>query len=149
MVVDDRFAEFNTQVDRAVNQALFTAAQHGVRSAQDKRPRRSPVDSHQYKTEKIQARTVATTPKRNARGTEISLINSDPRGVWFELGTLTRRRGRKLTKATLARRASLSGRARLAKVAGHPGVLGNRFLAAGMKETKKRFQDELDRLLPG
>lgn len=148
VVVDDRFRSFGAHVDQSVTQALFTAANEGARAAREKRPRKSPVTGQRYQTEDIQSKTMPQTPKRTAKGTEVTLVNRDYRGVWFELGTLGRRR-RKLTKATLARRESTSGQARLAKTAGNPGVSGNRFLAAGMLETKKRFQRELDRLLQG
>jgi hypothetical protein len=142
VVVDDRFHVFDRMVDKAVNQALFDAAHDGARVAHDKKPRGG------YRTQGIQAKTVPTVPSRTAKGSKIELVDNDPRAVWFELGTLSRRR-RKLSRATLTRRASVSGQARLAKTAGNPGVYGTRFLAAGIVVTKKRFVEHLARLLPG
>lgn len=141
-MVDDRFHTFDRMVDQAVSQALFSAANEGARTAQEKRPRAN------YRIEGIQAKTVANAPKRTAKGSEVQLVDTDHRAVWFELGTLSRRK-RKVSRATLARRSSGSGQARFAKTAGNPGVYPTRFLAAGIVVTKKRFVEHLARILPG
>lgn len=96
----------------------------------------------------ILAKIRGTRPKRgkNGKGLYAVVIAPDFRSLWFELGTLVRRK-RALKKSTLARRQTLSGQARLAKTAGRRGIIAQRFLQKGLRQGWDYYLDQIRREL--
>ena len=63
--------------------------------------------------------------------------------LWQDLGTL-QGRSTKLSSATVARRASPSGQARLARAAGNPGIEPLHFYRAGRRAGRRRMMDVIN-----
>lgn len=85
----------------------------------------------------------AVKPGRGSRkGFFVTIVSPDFKSWWFEAGTNARRR-RKVTKSTLARRATPSGQARQARVGSNQGVKAQRFMAYTLRVGWPRFLEEL------
>ena len=72
----------------------------------------------------------------------------DFRGIFFELGTLSRRK-KKLSPRTLQRRSSGSGQARLARLGAAQGVRPVYALTRALRLTQRKLLGLLERELPG
>lgn len=144
VIVDDRFDIYAAQARRATERALGRAAAVGVAAARSK-PSRYRID--QIKGS-VKAGPVGTNIKFRG-GLAIPIYAGDWRAIFFELGTLRRRR-KKLSRSTVARRQSASGRAKQQRVADAMGVRPQRFLSLGLRRAKEQLplalEQEIGRL---
>lgn len=136
----DKFDLFDTQVRRAAERALGRAAGAGMAVARAKETR--------VKTGALKGGIIVEPVRRTGGGQlTVAIAGGDYKTIWHELGTNSRRR-RKVAKSTLRRRASSTGQARQAKVAGNKGVKPLYFLRAGLKVASLRLLPELERSMP-
>ena len=92
-----------------------------------------------------QLATMDVLPVRGSPdGWEASFRSRAPHRLFQDLGTLDAR-GSKLAAATVARRASGSGQARQAKVAGRRGISPLYFYRAGRSAGRKAMLEVIDR----
>lgn len=141
VIVDDRFDAYQVQTRRSIERALGAAAAVGVAAARSK-PSRYRID--QIKGS-VKAGPAGTHMKFRG-GLAVPITVGDWRGIFFELGTLLRRR-KKLSRATIARRSSASGQARAGRVADGMGVRPQRFLSLGLRRAKEQLPLTLAREL--
>lgn len=133
-----RFRQYGYLSERSIERALGHSAAVGVAAARAKETR--------VKTGDLR-RSIRVTRVETRRGRSVKtwLHASDHKAIWHELGTLQRRR-RKLKKATLARQATPSGAARLARATG--GVRPLYFLQAGKRAAAAALLPNLRREWP-
>lgn len=140
VIVDKRFLEYERQMERGVQRAIGRAAAIGVAASRG-------AATGGYRVGEITGSTKVQPPvvryrSRGRTGWLLSIVASDWRSLFFELGTNKRRR-RKLSPKTIARRNTASGQARQAKVANQRGVRALYFLNKGVRELRSRMIDLL------
>lgn len=129
--------EFAKRVNRATRDAVQDAVEVGAREASAASlPRRRSGDMS-----KMDVIPVRATPT----GWEAGFRSKGWYAGFQSRGTLGARKG-KVKAATLARRASPSGQARFAKVAGSKGITPLGFLEKGRSAARKHLVARLNRL---
>lgn len=130
----DHFDEVTDQVEQICVEALNAAAREGAQVASAIAARRSDTG------------TMATMHVVAATGDIDGYTSGFRSAAWYAVfqnfGTLVSRR-RRVSAATLRRRSSGSGQARLAKNAGASGITPLRFFDAGRREGRRRLLAEI------
>jgi hypothetical protein len=93
IVIKEEFRKYAVEIDRAVRRALVNSAADGVGAA------RSWPSKHGYNIGAIQHTIQADRPQQSRKGLIIAIGSADFRALFFELGTLQRRR-RKTKRAS-------------------------------------------------
>jgi hypothetical protein len=130
------FGRITEAVDELCKQAVMAGAVTGAKVAGSIAATRQETG----RMAKMQVLPVRGTPD----GWEASFRSPAYYRLFQDLGTLQNRSG-KLKASTLARRASPSGQARQAKVAGRPGIEPLHFFRAGRSAGRKEMLEVINR----
>ncbi len=137
VVTEKHFREYGRAAERAIERSLGRSAAVGVAAARAKETR--------VKTGALRSSISATPVRWTRRGADLSIVASDFKALWHELGTLKRRR-RKLKASTVRRQQTASGQARLASARG--GLKPLYFLQAGKRAAAPVLLASLGREMP-
>lgn len=132
--IRSNFRRYERELEDAQKRALKAGAQATATAAA--------AVSTGYRIQAIMSNTDVSNPQPSRRGFAVRVRWPDFRALWFEKGTLQRRRT-KLKESTVKRRATASGQARLAHVGESEGVKAVRFMQKGLRAGKAVFYSRL------